>query len=159
VLNVTADQPQAGGFITVYPAGVGRPIASNLNYLAGQTVPNAVIARLGSGGSLCLYSLGATHLIVDVAGYLTGPPPAAAGAACPADPVAPPPPPPPPTTVPPTNPPAPPGNPGNTKNCADFATYAEAKAWFDTYYPYYGDVAELDADDDLKPCELLPGHP
>jgi hypothetical protein len=45
------DQPQASGFITVYPTGVGRPNASNLNYLVGQTVPNAVIARLGSGGS------------------------------------------------------------------------------------------------------------
>jgi transposase InsO family protein len=39
------------------------------------------------------------------------------------------------------------------------STYAEAKAWFDTYYPYYGDVARLDADGDLEPCESLPGGP
>ena len=50
-----------------------------------------------------------------------------------------------------------PANPGNTKNCGDFATYQEAKAWFDLYYPHYGDVAQLDADNDLKPCETLPG--
>ena len=31
---------------------------------------------------------------------------------------------------------------------ADFATYQEAKSWFDYYYPYCGDVARLDADDD-----------
>lgn len=59
-----------------------------------------------------------------------------------------------------TTPPAqPPGNPGNTRNCPDFATYAEAKQWFDTYFPYYGDVAKLDADDDGIPCETLPGAP
>ncbi len=50
-------------------------------------------------------------------------------------------------------------NPGNTKNCSDFATYVEAKAWFDTYYPYYGDVAGLDGDGDGEPCEALPGGP
>ena len=50
-------------------------------------------------------------------------------------------------------------NPGNTKNCSDFATYAEAKVWFDTYYPYYGDVAGLDGDGDGEPCESLPGGP
>ena len=52
-----------------------------------------------------------------------------------------------------------PDNPGDTKNCGDFTDYAEAKAWFDTYYEYYGDVAKLDNDDDLEPCESLPGGP
>ena len=50
-------------------------------------------------------------------------------------------------------------NPGNTKNCSDFETYLEAKNWFDTYYPYYGDVAGLDGDGDQEPCESLPGAP
>ena len=50
-------------------------------------------------------------------------------------------------------------NPGDAKNCGDFADYAEAKAWFDTYYEYYGDVANLDSNDDLIPCESLPGAP
>ncbi|MEZ5257200.1 MAG: excalibur calcium-binding domain-containing protein [Ilumatobacteraceae bacterium] len=63
-----------------------------------------------------------------------------------------------------TSPPVPsttgrPGNPGNSKNCADFATWAEAKAWFDFYFPWYGDVAKLDADADGIPCESLPGAP
>ncbi|TPW16225.1 MAG: hypothetical protein FD127_253 [Acidimicrobiaceae bacterium] len=103
VLNVTVDQAQTEGYITVYPTGVARPNASNLNYVIGQTVPNAVIARLGSGGTICLYSSGATHLIVDVAGYLIGPAPAAPGSSCPADPLppAPQPPGPTPTTQPP----------------------------------------------------------
>jgi hypothetical protein len=52
-----------------------------------------------------------------------------------------------------------PANPGDSKNCGDFSTYAEAKEWFDRYYPYYGDIAKLDRDDDLEPCESLPGAP
>lgn len=52
-----------------------------------------------------------------------------------------------------------PPNPGDSKNCGDFATYAEAKAWFDTYFPFYGDIAKLDADGDGEPCESLPGGP
>lgn len=107
ILNVTVDGPQVGGFATVYPTGVGQPNASNLNYIAGQTVPNAVIARLGAGGSVCVFTSGATHLIVDVAGYITGPAPDASGAACPADPVVPTTTAAPATTAPPaTNPPA-----------------------------------------------------
>lgn len=49
-----------------------------------------------------------------------------------------------------------PMNPGNSKNCPDFATQAEAQAWFDIYFPDYGDVAGLDADDNGVPCENLP---
>lgn len=52
-----------------------------------------------------------------------------------------------------------PANPGNSKNCGDFVNYAQAKAWFDTYFPYYGDVARLDGDNDGEPCESLPGGP
>ncbi|WP_441295180.1 S-layer homology domain-containing protein [Paenarthrobacter nitroguajacolicus] len=62
-------------------------------------------------------------------------------------------PPPPPVT------PQPPANPGDTKNCTSFSTWQAAQAWFDTYYPWYGDVARLDSDGDRIACESLPGHP
>ena len=52
-----------------------------------------------------------------------------------------------------------PKNPGDSKNCSDFLSYAEAKSWFDTYFPHYGDVARLDGDNDGQPCESLPGAP
>ena len=47
------------------------------------------------------------------------------------------------------------GDPGDSKNCKDFASYGEAKAWFDKYYPTYGDVAKLDGNGDGRPCESL----
>lgn len=73
--------------------------------------------------------------------------------------VTPPEPPTPPQPPNPPPPPNPPANPGNTRNCSDFATWAAAQAWFNTYYPYYGDVAQLDSDNDLIACESLPGAP
>ena len=39
------------------------------------------------------------------------------------------------------------------------ASYREAKDWFDKYYDFYGDVARLDKNKNLIPCESLPGAP
>ena len=60
----------------------------------------------------------------------------------------------PPTTAPPTT--APIANPGDSRNCSDFSTQSEAQAWFDTYFPLYGDVARLDGNNDGVACESLP---
>jgi hypothetical protein len=43
-------------------------MASNINFVAGQTIANAVIAKTGHFG-VCIYSSATTHLVVDVAGY------------------------------------------------------------------------------------------
>ena len=73
VLNVTVTQPSVGGFLTVYPFGESRPMASNLNFVAGQTVPNLVIAKVGSDGKVNLYNAaGNTHVIADVGGLVAG---------------------------------------------------------------------------------------
>ena len=47
-----------------------------------------------------------------------------------------------------------PPNPGDTKNCSDFRTLAEAQAWYDTYFPHYGDVAKLDRNNDGIVCTI-----
>jgi PKD repeat protein len=67
-LNVTVTDPGASGFVTVYPCGQ-RPTASNLNYIAGQTIPNAVIAPLSAAGEICLFSSADTHLLADINGW------------------------------------------------------------------------------------------
>lgn len=48
-----------------------------------------------------------------------------------------------------------PPNPGNTRNCSDFSTHAEAQEWFDTYFPLYGDVAQIDTNQNGVACESL----
>jgi glucose/arabinose dehydrogenase len=68
-LSVTVTNPVGAGFVTVYPCGI-IPLASNLNYVAGQTVANATIVKLGPGGTVCLFNSEATDLVVDVNGYL-----------------------------------------------------------------------------------------
>ena len=71
-INVTAVTPTSAGFVTVWPCGVERPLASNLNFVAGDVRPNGVIAPVGTQGSVCFYSLSDTDLIVDVAGWFVG---------------------------------------------------------------------------------------
>ncbi len=70
VLNVTAVDPSAGSFLTVYPAGARRPLASNLNFAAGQTVPNLVVVKVDDTGHINFYNhSGSVDLVVDVAGW------------------------------------------------------------------------------------------
>ena len=47
-------------------------------------------------------------------------------------------------------------NPGDKRGCSDFRTYEDALRYYETYYPYYGDVAKLDRDGDGIPCSGLP---
>jgi DNA-binding beta-propeller fold protein YncE len=69
-LNVTVTEPSATGYLTAYPTGTTRPLASNLNFGPGQTVPNAVVVKLGTLGRVSFYNnAGTTHLIADVAGW------------------------------------------------------------------------------------------
>ena len=70
VLNLTVTEPTAGSFLTAWPAGVARPLASNLNYVAGLTAPNLVVVKVGEGGKVSLYNhAGWAHVIADVAGW------------------------------------------------------------------------------------------
>jgi hypothetical protein len=70
--NVTVAQPGAPGNLRVHPGGTAAPLASALNYRAGQTRANNLVARLGLGGDLtvrCDQAAGTVHVILDVTGY------------------------------------------------------------------------------------------
>ena len=74
VLNVTATNTTASSYLTVYPAGSSRPLASSLNWLAGKTVPNLVTVLVGSGAAITLFnSVGSTDVVVDLEGYFAAP--------------------------------------------------------------------------------------
>jgi hypothetical protein len=74
LMNVTATNAAGPGFVTVYPGGAAVPLASNLNVSgAGQTIPNLALGTLGASGAIGLYSLASTDLVVDVAGWFSGP--------------------------------------------------------------------------------------
>jgi hypothetical protein len=71
-MNVTVTNSESpsigGGYVTVFPCGT-RPDASNLNFIADQTIANAVIAPISASGTICFYVYGTTHLLADVSGY------------------------------------------------------------------------------------------
>jgi Tol biopolymer transport system component len=71
VLKLVAVQPTADGFLSVYPVGETRPVLSSLNFQAGQTVGNSVIAELNPGqDSVNVYNAnGTTNVVIDVSGY------------------------------------------------------------------------------------------
>ena len=72
VMNVTVTSPTQPGWITAWPSGEPQPDVSNLNFGAGQTVPNLVTVKVGANGRVNLAnSTGDTHLIADIAGYYT----------------------------------------------------------------------------------------
>jgi hypothetical protein len=58
----------------VYPCD-SRPNASNLNFVAGQIVPNAVLAPVSTRGTVCFYvygiAYGIANILVDVNGYVS----------------------------------------------------------------------------------------
>ena len=71
VLNVTVTEHSGPeSFVTVYPSGGGRPLASTLNFVAGQTRANLVMVPVGNNGRVTLYNnVGDVHLVADVQGW------------------------------------------------------------------------------------------
>jgi len=72
-LNVTVTGTTAEGYLTIWPCGTTMPNASNLNYIANQTIPNAVITKIGSNGKVCIYNSAPTNIIADVNGWFPDP--------------------------------------------------------------------------------------
>ena len=68
-LNVVAVNPSAGGYLTVFPCGITPPLAANVNYSGGDIAANAVLAKIGAGGKICVFTLAATDLVIDVNGF------------------------------------------------------------------------------------------
>ena len=73
MLNVTAVDATGNGYLTAYPDGGSVPGTSNVNYLAGEVVPNEVVVQVGSDGDVDLANHGAgeVNILVDLSGYFT----------------------------------------------------------------------------------------
>jgi YVTN family beta-propeller protein len=67
-MNVAVSDPEGGGYLTVYPCGAPMPVASNLNFVDGQTASNHVTASLGDDGGLCVFASRTTNLVIDIEG-------------------------------------------------------------------------------------------
>jgi len=70
VLSVTAVNPTASTYLTVYATGLTTPLASNINAAKGTVVPNLVLTALGTAGRARIFNkVGDTAVLADLAGY------------------------------------------------------------------------------------------
>lgn len=73
-INITGTQSTFAGFVTAFPSGVEKPLASNLNLDTwDQTIANHAIVRASSRG-ISLYTLQGLHMIADLNGWFLGTP-------------------------------------------------------------------------------------
>ena len=72
-LNVVAVLPTDGpGFLTLFPGGTPRPLASTMNYNPGKTRANNAVIPLGLLKDItvhCQQGTGTTDMVIDVTGY------------------------------------------------------------------------------------------
>lgn len=76
VANLTGVEASGRGFLTAYPRGGVRPDTSNLNLQPGETRAVGIMTKLGFTDGITgidVYTLRGAHVVVDVAGYITGP--------------------------------------------------------------------------------------
>ncbi|NND74026.1 MAG: S8 family serine peptidase, partial [Ilumatobacter sp.] len=68
-LNVVAVGADGPGYLTVFPCDEARPDpAASVNYDGGDVRPNAVLSKLAKDGTVCVFTLRAVDLVVDVNG-------------------------------------------------------------------------------------------
>jgi hypothetical protein len=69
VVNLTAANAVQAGYMTAFPCGQPAPVASNVNFFAGEARAVGAIVGLGPGRTLCLIADTTVQVIVDVTGY------------------------------------------------------------------------------------------
>lgn len=69
-LNLTAVAPSANGYVRVYACSGPEPETSNVNPAIGQAQTNGLVVPIGDG-KLCLRTLTAVDVVVDLNGWLT----------------------------------------------------------------------------------------
>ena len=71
--NVTAVDPTAAGYVTLFPSDAATPNASNLNVVPnGSPTPNQVTVALSASGAVSVFNFsGTVNIVIDIAGYYT----------------------------------------------------------------------------------------
>ena len=68
-LNVSAVPHGPLGYLTIWPDGLTRPLASTLNSLDGRVKANAAIVAAGDTQSIDIYATNTTDVVLDIDGY------------------------------------------------------------------------------------------
>ena len=72
VLNLTVTDVSEMTYVTAWPTGSARPVASSINAVAGDTISNQVTVRLGDlQGIQIATARGSVNVVADLLGYYT----------------------------------------------------------------------------------------
>jgi N-acetylmuramoyl-L-alanine amidase len=69
MVNLTVTNPDTAGYLTVYPCAQVHPGTSNLNFAAGETIPNLTLTKVGINGCVRVDSGSTTDVVADAVGY------------------------------------------------------------------------------------------
>ncbi len=69
-INLTAVDPAAAGFLTVWDCAPTMPPTSNVNFQAGGATASLVIAETSGSGTVCIYTSTDVDLVADVSGFV-----------------------------------------------------------------------------------------
>ncbi|MEI6498124.1 MAG: hypothetical protein WCO88_15800 [Actinomycetota bacterium] len=72
LVNLTATNGVAAGWLAAYPCDTAPPEVSNLNFSKNQNVSNAAVVKLAADGTFCVRANQSVDVVVDVTGYTTG---------------------------------------------------------------------------------------
>ena len=68
-LNVSVIPAIALSYLTIWPAGQNRPVASLLNSVDGRVKANAAIVPAGAAGAVSVFVTDTSHVLFDINGY------------------------------------------------------------------------------------------
>ena len=69
-LNLTIAAPTADGHAVAYPCDADLPLSSTVNFTSGHHAANHSFVELSPTGTVCVWSLVDTHVVVDVEGFV-----------------------------------------------------------------------------------------
>lgn len=72
ILTVTVENPSAGSYLAVFPAGAVAGATSNLNFTTGWTIASQATTALNTGRFDVYNAAGSTEVVVDLAGVFVG---------------------------------------------------------------------------------------
>ena len=71
--NLTAVQPLASGFMTLFPGGT-RPATSSINFTAGEVIANFAVTGTTTADTVWIYSSATSHVLLDITAFNVGNP-------------------------------------------------------------------------------------
>ncbi len=75
MLDVVATNALGSGYLTLFPCGSPQPATSSVNYTTAGPAMNLVTVALGADSRVCVFSLSATDVVIDLLGFADNPGP------------------------------------------------------------------------------------